>query len=162
DSDPEGLLAARVSLGALGIASEIELECVPLYTLTRIDKPLPLDETLDRLDEHVDSNDHFEFFLWPYTRTAMTRSTMRSDAAPDAELEARVPGAARRERRARRDLPHRAALPEPGPAAEPRDGRRDDRVPCPGPRVSRLRRDPQRPLHGDGIRDPARARARGA
>jgi L-gulonolactone oxidase len=37
---------------------------------------------LDRLDEHVDGNDHFEFFLWPYTRTAMTRSTTRSDAAP--------------------------------------------------------------------------------
>jgi L-gulono-1,4-lactone dehydrogenase len=83
ESDPEGLLAARVSLGALGVASEVVLECVPLYTLTRIDKPLPLGETLDRLDEHVDDNDHFEFFLWPYTRTAMTRSTMRSDAAPD-------------------------------------------------------------------------------
>jgi L-gulonolactone oxidase len=83
ESDPDALLAARVSLGALGIASEIVLECIPLYTLTRIDKPLPLDDTLDRLDEHVDRNDHFEFFLWPYTRTAMTRSTIRSDAPPD-------------------------------------------------------------------------------
>ena len=83
ESDPDALLAARVSLGALGIASEIVLECIPLYTLTRIDRPLPLDDTLDRLDEHVDSNDHFEFFLWPYTRIAMTRSTMRSDAPPD-------------------------------------------------------------------------------
>src|SRR5450432_3174746 len=83
ESDPEALLAARVSIGALGIASQITLQCVPLYTLTRIDKPLPLDDTLDRLDEHADSNDHFEFFLWPYTRTAMTRSTTRSDAQPD-------------------------------------------------------------------------------
>jgi L-gulono-1,4-lactone dehydrogenase len=83
ESDPEGLLAARVSVGALGIASQITLECVPLYTLTRLDKPLALHDTLERLDEHVDTNDHFEFFLWPYTRMAMTRSTMRSDAAPD-------------------------------------------------------------------------------
>ncbi len=83
DRDPEALRAARVSVGALGIASQITLECVPLYTLTRHDAPRPLDETLDRLDEHVDGNDHFEFFLWPYTRTAMTRSTMRSDAEPD-------------------------------------------------------------------------------
>jgi L-gulono-1,4-lactone dehydrogenase len=83
ESDAEALLAARVSLGALGIASQVTLQCVPLYTLHRHDAPLPLDETLDRLDEHVDRNDHFEFFLWPYTRTAMTRSTMRSDAAPD-------------------------------------------------------------------------------
>jgi L-gulonolactone oxidase len=82
ESDPDGLLAARVSLGALGIASQVTIECVPLYTLERHDKPLPLAETLDHLDAHVDGNDHFEFFLWPYTRTAMTRSTKRTDAAP--------------------------------------------------------------------------------
>jgi FAD-linked oxidoreductase len=82
ESDPEALLAARVSLGALGIASQVTIECVPLYTLQRHDRPLPLAEVLDRLDEHVDGNDHFEFFLWPHTRTAMTRSTTRTDAAP--------------------------------------------------------------------------------
>ncbi len=82
DKDPEGLLAARVSLGALGIASQVTLECVPLYTLQRHDKPIPLARVLDRLDEHVEESDHFEFFLWPYTRTAMTRSTMRSDIEP--------------------------------------------------------------------------------
>jgi L-gulonolactone oxidase len=83
-SDPlsDTLLAARVSLGALGIASTVTLQCVPLYTLHRHDRPLPLDETLDRLDEHVDSNDHFEFFVFPYTRTAATRTTTRSDAEP--------------------------------------------------------------------------------
>jgi L-gulonolactone oxidase len=82
ESDPEALRAARVSLGALGIASQVTIECVPLYTLRRHDMPLPLADVLDRLDEHVDGNDHFEFFLWPYTRTALTRSTTRSDAAP--------------------------------------------------------------------------------
>jgi FAD-linked oxidoreductase len=81
-SDPEALRAARVSLGALGIASQVTIACLPLYTLHRHDQPLPLDTVLDRLDEHVDGNDHFEFFLWPYTRTALTRSTMRSDDAP--------------------------------------------------------------------------------
>ena len=82
ESDPEALLAARVSIGALGVASQVTLECIPLYTLNRHDAPHPLRETLDRLDEHVDSNDHFEFFLWPYTRMALTRSTTRSDADP--------------------------------------------------------------------------------
>ncbi len=82
ESDPEGLLAARVSLGALGIASQVTVECVPLYTLDRHDAPLPLSEVLDHLDEHIDGNDHFEFFLWPYTRTAMTRSTQRSNLPP--------------------------------------------------------------------------------
>ncbi|HEY7075871.1 MAG TPA: D-arabinono-1,4-lactone oxidase [Solirubrobacteraceae bacterium] len=78
----DDLLAARVSVGALGIASQVTLQCVPLYTLHRHDAPLPLDETLARLDEHVEGSDHFEFFLWPYTRIAATRSTTRSDAEP--------------------------------------------------------------------------------
>jgi FAD-linked oxidoreductase len=81
-SDPEGLLAARVSLGALGVVSQVTIECSPLFTLERHDVPLPLTATLDRLDEHVDGSDHFEFFIWPYTRTAMTRTTMRTDAPP--------------------------------------------------------------------------------
>jgi FAD-linked oxidoreductase len=81
-SDPEALRAVRVSLGALGIASQVTIACLPLYTLHRHDQPLPLDTVLDRLDEHVDGNDHFEFFLWPYTRTALTRSTTRSVDAP--------------------------------------------------------------------------------
>jgi L-gulono-1,4-lactone dehydrogenase len=81
-SDPEGLLAARVSLGTLGVVSQVTIECSPLYTLERHDLPLPLTETLARLDEHVSGSDHFEFFVWPYTRTAMTRTTMRTDAPP--------------------------------------------------------------------------------
>lgn len=82
DSDPEALLAARVSVGSLGIASTVTLQCVPLYTLHRHDRPTPLGETLDRLDDHVDQNDHFEFFLFPYTRTALTRTTRRSQEEP--------------------------------------------------------------------------------
>jgi L-gulonolactone oxidase len=76
------LLAARVSLGSLGIVSTVTLRCVPLYTLHRRDRPLPLHETLELLDEHVEGNDHFEFFIWPYTRKALTRTTARSDAEP--------------------------------------------------------------------------------
>jgi L-gulonolactone oxidase len=82
ESDPEALLAARVSLGALGVASQVTIECSPLYTLERHDRPLPLDETLARLDAHVEGSDHFELFVWPYTRTAMTRSTIRTSTPP--------------------------------------------------------------------------------
>ena len=82
ESDPEALLAARVSLGARGIASTVTLQCVPLYTLHRHDQPLALTDTLDRLDEHVDGNDHFEFFLFPYTQLAAARMTRRSEEQP--------------------------------------------------------------------------------
>ena len=81
-SDPEAYLAARVSLGALGVISAVTVQCVPLYTLHRHDQPVPLGETLDRLDEHVDGNDHFEFFVFPYTSTALTRTTRRSHDVP--------------------------------------------------------------------------------
>jgi len=80
--DGDDLLAARVSLGALGVISEVTVQAVPLYTLHRRDERRPLAETLDRLDESADDNDHFEFFLFPYTETALTRSTTRSVAEP--------------------------------------------------------------------------------
>ena len=82
ETDPDGLLAARVGLGALGVVSAITLRCVPRFTLHRHDARRPLGETLDRLDEHVDGNDHFEFWVFPYTRTALTRACRRSDATP--------------------------------------------------------------------------------
>jgi L-gulonolactone oxidase len=78
----DALAAARVSLGALGVVSAITLRCVPRYTLHRSDAPRPLGETLDRLDAHVDASDHFEFWVFPYTRTALTRTCRRSDEPP--------------------------------------------------------------------------------
>jgi L-gulono-1,4-lactone dehydrogenase len=81
-SDGDDLLAARVGIGALGVVSAITLRCVPRFTLQRHDAPRPLKETLERLDEHVDGNDHFEFWVFPYTRTALTRTCRRSAREP--------------------------------------------------------------------------------
>jgi FAD-linked oxidoreductase len=83
ESDPEAYLAARVSIGALGVISSVTVQCAPLYTLHRHDAPLPLADTLDRLDEHVDSNHHFEFFVFPYTDIALVRRMRRSDQEPE-------------------------------------------------------------------------------
>lgn len=81
--DPDALRAARVSLGALGVVSAVTIGAVPAYTLHRRDAPRPLDEVLAELDELVDRSDHFEFFIFPYTRTALTRTCRRSDETPD-------------------------------------------------------------------------------
>jgi L-gulono-1,4-lactone dehydrogenase len=81
-SDPEAYLAARVSVGALGVVSAVTIQCVPLFTLHRRDQPAPLEQTLERLDEHVDANDHFEFWVFPYTKTALTRTMRRSQEEP--------------------------------------------------------------------------------
>ncbi len=87
--DGDDLLAARVSLGALGAISAVTLRCVPAFTIHRIDEPRPLDDVLPGLDEHVDGNDHFELFVFPYTRTALTLTSERTDREP------RPPGRAR-------------------------------------------------------------------
>lgn len=81
-SDGDDYLAARVSLGALGVVSQLTLKVVPLFTLHREDELRPLARTLERLDADVDDNDHFEFFVFPYGETALTRTTRRSSEDP--------------------------------------------------------------------------------
>ena len=78
----DDLLAGRVSLGALGAISAVTVRCVPAFTIHRIDAPRPLDDVLSRFDEHVDANDHFELFVFPYTRTALTLTSQRTDREP--------------------------------------------------------------------------------
>jgi L-gulonolactone oxidase len=90
DGDDEGLRAARVSLGALGVVTEIELSCVPAFTLRGVDAPRALDETLARFEELCDAAEHFEFFVFPHDATALTRTNTRVDGPPSP------PGAARR------------------------------------------------------------------
>jgi FAD-linked oxidoreductase len=83
----DDLLAGRVSLGALGAIASVTVRCVPAFRIHRIDEPRPLDDVLARFDEQVDANDHFELFVFPYTRTALTLRSQRTDRAP------RPPGA---------------------------------------------------------------------
>jgi FAD-linked oxidoreductase len=83
DTDNEAFLAARVSLGALGVISAVTLQCVPLYTLHRQDRKADLEATLGRLDELVETHDHFEFYVFPYSRVACIRETRRDAGAPN-------------------------------------------------------------------------------
>jgi FAD-linked oxidoreductase len=80
DGDPETLRAARVGLGALGVVAEVTLRCVPAFRLRGIDAPAPLEETFARFDELVAANDHFEFYVFPHARTALTRTNNRTEA----------------------------------------------------------------------------------
>lgn len=78
----DDLLAARVSLGALGAIAAVTLRTVPAFVLHRVDEPLPLDAVLGRFDELADRNDHFEFFVFPHASTALTIRRNRTDADP--------------------------------------------------------------------------------
>ncbi|MFD6367769.1 FAD-binding protein, partial [Streptomyces roseolus] len=74
---PELFAAARVGLGALGVITRVTLQTVPLYALHARDASMPVAETLGRLDELVADNDHFEFFWFPHSETALTRRFRR-------------------------------------------------------------------------------------
>src|SRR4051794_21880714 len=82
-SDDDDLRAARVSLGALGVATEISLRCQPLYTLRRTDERKPLSETLDKMQDLATERERFEFFAFPYARWALWRTTEKTDDKPD-------------------------------------------------------------------------------
>ena len=104
-----------------GAISAVTLRCVPAFTIHRVDEPRPLDDVLAGFDELVDSNDHFELFVFPYTRTALTLTSQRTDREP------RPPGGAagvraRRaagERGAGAGLPHWAAAAGRDPGDQP-------------------------------------------
>jgi L-gulonolactone oxidase len=82
-SDDDELRAARVSLGALGVATEVSLRCQPLYTLRRTDERRPITETLDRLQELATERERFEFFAFPYARWALWRTTEQTSEKPN-------------------------------------------------------------------------------
>jgi L-gulonolactone oxidase len=82
EHDPDAWRAARVSLGSLGVLTAVTLRCVPAFTLRGVDRPAPLEETLDALDELVDGNEHFEFFTFPHSPLALTRTNNREDVSP--------------------------------------------------------------------------------
>ncbi|HWJ83265.1 MAG TPA: D-arabinono-1,4-lactone oxidase [Nocardioides sp.] len=74
---PELFEAARVSIGALGVITKVTLQTVPLYALHAVDRKEPLDGTLEQLHDLVADHDHFEFFWFPHTSTALTRRFTR-------------------------------------------------------------------------------------
>ena len=82
ERDAELWRAARVGLGALGVIAEVTLRCVPAFTLHGVDAPAPLAEVLDSFDERARGNEHFEFFVFPHTTTALTRTNNRTDKPP--------------------------------------------------------------------------------
>lgn len=69
--------AARVSLGALGIITEVTLRCVPSFLLHAREEPMPLPAVLEALPDLVADNDHFEFYWFPHTEKALVKRNNR-------------------------------------------------------------------------------------
>lgn len=83
------LPAIALGLGALGIVVDITLQCVPAYVLHALERPEPLDAVLAELPARVAAADHFEFYWFPHTETALTKTDTRLPAdAPRRPLPA--------------------------------------------------------------------------
>ena len=75
---PELFSAARVSLGALGVVTAVELQAEPAFLLTADERPMRLDAVLADFGQHVADNEHFELYWFPGTRTALTKRNNRA------------------------------------------------------------------------------------
>ncbi|MGK2931757.1 MAG: D-arabinono-1,4-lactone oxidase, partial [Solirubrobacterales bacterium] len=82
EDTPKKLRAARVAIGSLGVTTAVTLKTVPAFNLHRIDSPMPLDDVLADFDRLCAENTHFEFFLFPYTRKALTIRRNRTTRPP--------------------------------------------------------------------------------
>ena len=65
--------AGRVSLGVLGIITQITLKITPAYKLEYVAKKGKLAETLEKLEEYNADNRNFEFYWFPYTKTVQLK-----------------------------------------------------------------------------------------
>ena len=75
--DDELLPAVALGLGALGVLVDVTLQCVPAFVLHAVDEPNPLAETLETLEQRTAEADHFEFYWFPHTDVALTKTNTR-------------------------------------------------------------------------------------
>lgn len=103
----ELLRAAQVSVGALGILTELTLQAVDAYELDEQITVMSVDEVMDRWDELRDGYRHFSFFWLPAEESAAAFGLSAEHARPDtcyvklyrpADPGAPVPRGCRRDR----------------------------------------------------------------
>jgi L-gulonolactone oxidase len=73
--------AAVVGLGAFGVLVSVTLECVPAFVLRASERPEALDAVMADLDSHIASNDHFEFYWFPYTTRVQVKMNNRVETS---------------------------------------------------------------------------------
>jgi FAD-linked oxidoreductase len=83
DRRPDLFQAARVGLGALGVITQVTLQCEPAFLLSAQERPEPLEEVLAGFDQFAAENDHFEFYWFPYGSNALVKRNNRLPAGTE-------------------------------------------------------------------------------
>jgi FAD/FMN-containing dehydrogenase len=81
--DPELFKAAQVSLGALGVMTQVTLRLLPTYRLHEKVWRIPFDECFSNLAEFIANNRHFEFFWVSQTDSCLVKTLNPTDRPPD-------------------------------------------------------------------------------
>lgn len=79
------LPALRVSLGLLGIMTRATIACLPRYALHERVWQEPIEVCLEQLAARIAENDHYEFFWFPRSNIAESKSLNPVDVTPDSE-----------------------------------------------------------------------------
>lgn len=70
---PALFAAQRLSLGLLGVATQVKIAVVPAFHLAERVEALPLDEIYAAYDEMTQQSRHAEFWLFPHSDTAIVK-----------------------------------------------------------------------------------------
>ncbi|MGB6247159.1 MAG: FAD-binding protein, partial [Gordonia sp. (in: high G+C Gram-positive bacteria)] len=89
EDDPD-LKAVALGLGALGVLTEVTLQLVDAFAIEAVEAPADADETIDGFLERVATVDHYEFYWFPHTTCALTKTNTRLPAGTPASGPGRV------------------------------------------------------------------------
>jgi L-gulono-1,4-lactone dehydrogenase len=82
ETEPQVFAAARVGLGALGVVTEVELQCVPAFRLHAQEAGESLDALLPHLLREAGAHDHLDLHWFPHTDRVLVK---RNDRVPPGE-----------------------------------------------------------------------------
>ncbi|GAC57522.1 putative FAD-linked oxidase [Gordonia hirsuta DSM 44140 = NBRC 16056] len=88
--DHPDLPAVALGLGALGVLTQLTLQCVEAFSLRAHEAPASADEAIDTFDERCRTHDHYEFYWFPHTNCALTKTNTRLPAHTPASGPGRV------------------------------------------------------------------------
>lgn len=77
DARPDLLPAVRLGIGALGVLVDVTIQCVPAFVLEAVEENAPLQDVLESWRDRIESTDHFEFYWFPHTDVACTKTNTR-------------------------------------------------------------------------------------